>query len=472
MRNRLFLCVLLLACLDLSAQNPTKIYKIAADSVLLNYCDSTELIIMNHTQNVPGFLFNTGSGRTVFQRGAIRLNDSMYVIGADTVTLPQRALDYWSLNGNYNTAANGQFIGTNDGDPLVFHVSGAARLWLAGAGTLGLNTYGPQYDWAMVVQPTFTNLNYGFASGGKFNMLGDIAFTQNANAGVIADCGIRCDGQSGMFFQGPPTVNGDMFVFKSNAGNGSLYDDYLRNPTNGSNVATIRILSGVHEANIGGSEATSLYIQPTYALDTVSWPVKIRGIYYNPVVGNLMDSRHIAIETVSGDVLLGTSSGNTGIGTNSPTAQLHTTGTVRFAGLTPDSTQTRVVVADDSGNLYYRSAASLAANDVIRSSLAVNGAITAKKLTLEAKDWADYVFDSTYRLQDLATVEALLRKEHHLPGIPSAGDVARDGIDVGANQAALLKKIEELTLYSIEQEKELRLLKEQMVELKTMIAKK
>jgi hypothetical protein len=146
---------------------------------------------------------------------------------------------------------------------------------------------------------------------------------------------------------------------------------------------------------------------------------------------------------------------NVGMGTTTPTAQLHTTGSVRFAGLTQDSTQNLVIVSDDSGNLYYRSAASLAADGLVRSSLAVNGSIKAKRLIVSPDEWADYVFDSSYRLPSLAEVEAYTRKEHHLPGIPSAAEVQKDSLDVGAGQAALLKKIEELTLYNISQEKQI-----------------
>jgi hypothetical protein len=48
-------------CGPLFAQTPPVIYKIPADSTWLTGCDSNELIIENHTQNVPGFLFNTGN---------------------------------------------------------------------------------------------------------------------------------------------------------------------------------------------------------------------------------------------------------------------------------------------------------------------------------------------------------------------------------------------------------------------------
>ncbi|TDX02414.1 hypothetical protein [Dinghuibacter silviterrae] len=65
------------------------VYTIKADSVLItNNCDSAELIIQNHTQGVPGFLFNTGNGRTIFKRALTKVSDSLYLIGADTLKVP------------------------------------------------------------------------------------------------------------------------------------------------------------------------------------------------------------------------------------------------------------------------------------------------------------------------------------------------------------------------------------------------
>ncbi|HLZ87241.1 MAG TPA: hypothetical protein VKQ52_08375, partial [Puia sp.] len=63
--------------------------------------------------------------------------------------------------------------------------------------------------------------------------------------------------------------------------------------------------------------------------------------------------------------------------------------------------------------------------------------------------------DSRYRLPGLAGVESYIRQQHHLPGLPSAAEVEKYGADVGGTQVALLKKIEELTLYTIDQDKRL-----------------
>jgi len=98
--------------------------------------------------------------------------------------------------------------------------------------------------------------------------------------------------------------------------------------------------------------------------------------------------------------------------------------------------------------------------------LAVEGKIGAReiKVTL-ANPWADYVFDSAYQLKPLAQVEQYIKDNKHLPEVPSAEEVKKDGINLGDNQALLLKKIEELTLYMIEMQKENAQLKKRVEQL-------
>lgn len=85
--------------------------------------------------------------------------------------------------------------------------------------------------------------------------------------------------------------------------------------------------------------------------------------------------------------------------------------------------------------------------------LEVNGTIRAKEVIVETTGWSDYVFTPDYRLAPLSEVEAHIAANGHLPGIPSAAEVATQGVSVGDMQAKLLAKIEELTLRQIAQEK-------------------
>ncbi len=86
--------------------------------------------------------------------------------------------------------------------------------------------------------------------------------------------------------------------------------------------------------------------------------------------------------------------------------------------------------------------------------LAVEGTIGARKVKVTQGSWADFVFHSNYQLPSLQEVERFIRKNGHLPEIPSETEVQKNGLDVGDMNKKLLQKIEELTLYIIELKKE------------------
>jgi hypothetical protein len=91
--------------------------------------------------------------------------------------------------------------------------------------------------------------------------------------------------------------------------------------------------------------------------------------------------------------------------------------------------------------------------------LAVNGKIGAKDIKLEAVSWPDYVFSAQYQLRPLKDLEAFIRENKHLPEVPSAAEVEENGYSMGDLDKTLLKKVEELTLYVIEQQKQIEELK-------------
>ena len=87
--------------------------------------------------------------------------------------------------------------------------------------------------------------------------------------------------------------------------------------------------------------------------------------------------------------------------------------------------------------------------------LFVETGIRTRKIKVDQANWPDYVFRKDYNLPSLSEVEKFINKFEHLPGVESAETVAKDGVDLGSNQAMLLRKIEELTLYIIDQNKRL-----------------
>ncbi|MCF2875536.1 MULTISPECIES: hypothetical protein [unclassified Tenacibaculum] len=98
--------------------------------------------------------------------------------------------------------------------------------------------------------------------------------------------------------------------------------------------------------------------------------------------------------------------------------------------------------------------------------LAVEGSIGARKIKVEAfPNWSDFVFEKEYKLPTLKEVENHIKEKGHLKDIPSAVEVKKDGFYLGEMDAKLLQKIEELTLYTIQQEKEIETLKNQKLEI-------
>jgi hypothetical protein len=95
--------------------------------------------------------------------------------------------------------------------------------------------------------------------------------------------------------------------------------------------------------------------------------------------------------------------------------------------------------------------------------LDVNGTIHSQEVKVDMTGWSDFVFKKEYRLPTLTEVEKHIAEKGHLENIPSEQEVLKDGINLGEMDSKLLQKIEELTIYIIDQEKKTQ-------ELKTIIS--
>ena len=132
--------------------------------------------------------------------------------------------------------------------------------------------------------------------------------------------------------------------------------------------------------------------------------------------------------------------GNVGIGSATPQHELEVNGDVGARTLITDSVRSQIIVADT---------------------------LLAKKIRVfSTAGGADYVFDSDYKLRSLDEVGTYIKTNKHLPEIPSADEMQRNGVEIDDFQIRLLQKIEELTLYLIEQQQTIDALKTELWNLK------
>jgi len=187
-------------------------------------------------------------------------------------------------------------------------------------------------------------------------------------------------------------------------------------------------------------------------------------------------------------------SGNVGIGTATPQSKLHIRSVGTIGGLwNPANSYLRIdngsnTMILDPNEIYssnilhfgaknsdyiakFRSISETAINDkmVIKSNgkvgivtttpdykLDVNGTIRSKEIKVET-GWSDFVFEENYNLKSLEELETYISQNKHLPDIPTEAQVKEKGINLGEMNAKLLQKVEELTLYIIEQNKGLKM---------------
>lgn len=166
--------------------------------------------------------------------------------------------------------------------------------------------------------------------------------------------------------------------------------------------------------------------------------------------------------TMPSNHIIFTPSGRIGIGDTVEGWQLNVGKTTRFG--------TSVMMTNSLSvghNIY------VSGMQTIADSLTIGGALRAgngfycdtagnmkvKHLRVTLEDWPDYVFGEGYRLRPLAEVEAYIGQHGHLPEVPAAAEVEKEGVDQGELNKVLMQKVEELTLYIIDLQKQIEELK-------------
>jgi hypothetical protein len=119
--------------------------------------------------------------------------------------------------------------------------------------------------------------------------------------------------------------------------------------------------------------------------------------------------------------------------------------------------ETSITVDDDNLRALYISKRGSSSTD---ENFRVNGKgeVYARKVVVTTSGFPDYVFDKDYKLPSIGEVEQYIKENKHLPEVPSAAEAECEGIDVASMNNILLRKIEELTLYSIKQQAQIDML--------------
>jgi hypothetical protein len=314
----------------------------------------------------------------------------------------------WTTTGNLGTTPGTNFIGTLDNQSLMFKVNSSS------AGLIGSDGR------------TFLGLSSGLTSTGTYNVGIGFQALREATGGNNVGIGLNA------------------LVF-TNTGSG--------NTGIGSNALIL---------NQGGSNNMGLGNNSLY--NNVSGNANVGigdGVLYNSTGDN-----NVAVGQLAGAA----STGSNGIFLGHNAGSNETNGDKLYIANT--GTNTPLVYGDFVAKFLAVGEVAVADRNAAASGgyrLLVKGGMMTEKIKVAiagGSDWSDYVFEDDYKMMSLEEVESFVKENKHLPNVPSTSEVLENGIDVAKTDAKLLEKIEELTLYLIEINKDVKKLQQENINLK------
>lgn len=383
---------------------------------------------------------------------------------------------YWNRTGNPLFVGSGNKLGSTNAFPIQIVTSNTPRIFVTAAGMVGINTTAPlQKLHVMDGNILISRSRQGKGSSELGSTNGTLYFGDIVSAShPFGKWGIEYVSSAeegyGLNFWKPAVpgqIHGSHFLFLSDDGNvgigtknpqaklhiqdGTSQDANILLASTGTNKSVIQFRTNATNITVGSDNvmrfnATSMQFNP-------SSQMVVNGNF--KVTGNI--------------VLSGLSGATTKILTIGSNGQLSTADIPETADNLGNHTATQnlnlngkkiVNGTAGTGGIFVSTNGDVGVNtNQPQAKLAVNGDVLAKevRVSIASTNWPDYVFSSEYEMMSLGELEKYINEHRHLPGVPSAAEVDERGdIDLGAMNAILLQKIEEMTLRMIEMEKRMK----------------
>lgn len=388
-----------------------------------------QLLIINNTTTAQGSMADGGAIIPTGSLVALVYNNLIWKL-VQSGGAGMGASNYWSLVGNNLDDPEMQFVGTTNSTALGFRTDNVQRMQIGKSGQIGIGDNYSENDMLAVTASKEPN-----AISAKLVLPFLPTYIESVAIRGI-NSSIHSGDQIGGYFESNgynPMTIGDNIGIKAVAKNGSSINYALFATTETNNSYDLAGYFDKGHVRINNTLAIGKSPNTINQFEIRKLASKNAGFIDLPVIGK-ENSIYFGKNVGSNSDIIGLEINLP----NTPTNRaLEVTGNTKLFGSVGINT---LVVP----NNYL---------------LAVNGKIIAEELRIQNSTlWPDYVFEKEYNLPKLEDIQRFIAKNKHLPNVPSAAEVAENGIIVGDMQKTLLRKIEELTLYILEQEKRLQAL--------------
>ncbi len=355
---------------------------------------------------------------------------------------------YW---GSYSGAAEDVDFGTGAGNTLGklhFTIQASPKLTINTSGQVGIGTTSPSHllhinggnlfvesntglirlgnqgtnEWQMGTTSGGADMRWYTTTNGGGVTTARHYFSQNGNIGIGGFSGAGLpQGRIDVIGAGTTSSTNTMLLRNSNG------DTLLRMRDDGRMGIGYNGTTYGRQINLGGT-GINFYTANEVAFGGAVFPTDTSLILWS----NSNSNNYLVFQP---------SWGNVGIGSYTPNAKLHLNGAMLIG--------------------------SNSINPATGYELSVDGEVIAEVFTtLNSTNWPDYVFENDYQLMPLSHLEKYVKEQKHLPKIPDAPNIEKNGINLGEMVTKLTEKIEELTLYIIDLDKKNTELTKQMELLK------